>query len=65
MGSAQVISGRIASIGSHVYVTDAETVVRRVYSNSKCFEVKLVCTKVQHRLLCYLCHFCDCHGSFI
>ena len=31
----------MAGIGSHVYVHSAETVVRTVYGNSSCFEVKV------------------------
>ena len=35
--------------------TIAETVVRTVYGNSNGFEVNVVvCTKVQHHILCYL-----------
>jgi len=43
----------MASIGSHVYVmyTDAKTIVRTVYVNSKCFKVKV--------------GICDCNVSHI
>jgi len=37
----------MACISSDVYVSGAKTVVRTVYGNSKGFEVKVVCTKVQ------------------
>jgi len=38
-------SWRVASIGSRVCVHRCKTVVRRVYGNSKCFEVKVVMDK--------------------
>jgi len=47
MGSAQVGSLRMASIGRHIYMyTGVKTVETTAYGNSNCFEVK-VCTKVQ------------------
>jgi len=34
--------------------TGAKTAVRTVYGNCNGFEVRSVCTKVQHEVLCYL-----------
>ena len=42
--------------------TGAKTVVRTVYGNSNCFEVKIGMQQVYGR---YWCAICDCHGSFI
>jgi len=38
----------MGGIGSLVYVHRCKRVVRTVYGNNKCFEVKLVCTKDQY-----------------
>jgi len=50
----------MASIGNHFYEsTDAKTIVRTVYGNSKCFETKVGMHPHESTVIC------DCNGSHI
>jgi len=49
----------MASIGSHVYVHSAKTVVKTVHDNSKCFEVKVYAARFSIKSIV----ICDFRGS--